>query len=83
MARALTAKSLALQVVAARPLCVRREEVPADLLAEQGRLFVAQAADKPENIREKIAEGKLNAWYSEVVLLDQKFVKDESKSIRE
>ncbi|MEA2632520.1 MAG: elongation factor Ts [Chloroflexota bacterium] len=77
------AKDLALQVVAARPLCVRREEVPADTLAEQKRLFVAQAADKPENIREKIAEGKLNAWYSEVVLLDQKFVKEESKSIRE
>jgi elongation factor Ts len=77
------AKDLALQVVAARPLCVRREEVPADVLAEQKQVFVAQAADKPENIREKIAEGKLGAWYSEVVLLDQKFVKDESRTIRE
>src|SRR3954467_1761509 len=77
------AKDLALQVVAARPLCVRRKEVPADPLAERTPPFVAQAADKPENIREKIAEGKLNAWYSEVVLLDQKFVKDESRSIRD
>ena len=77
------AKDLALQVVAARPLCVRREEVPADALAEQKQVFIAQAADKPENIREKIAEGKLNAWYGEVVLLDQKFVKDEAKTIRE
>jgi elongation factor Ts len=77
------AKDLALQVVAARPLCVRREEVPAEALAEQKRLFIAQAADKPENIREKIADGKLNAWYGEVVLLDQKFVKDEARSIRE
>ncbi len=77
------AKDLALQVVAARPLCVRREEVPAETLAEQKQLFIAQAADKPENIREKIAEGKLNAWYSEVVLLDQKFVKDDAKTIRE
>jgi elongation factor Ts len=77
------AKDLALQVVAARPLCVRREEVPAETLAEQKRLFIAQAADKPENIREKIADGKLNAWYGEVVLMDQKFVKDEAKSIRE
>ena len=42
-----------------------------------------QAADKPENIREKIAEGKLNAWYGESVLLDQKFVKDDAKTIRE
>ena len=77
------AKDLALQVVAARPICVRREEVPAEALAEQKQVFLAQAADKPENIREKIAEGKLNAWYSEVVLLDQKFVKDDAKSIRE
>jgi elongation factor Ts len=77
------AKDLALQVVAARPLCVRREEVPAETLAEQKQVFVAQAADKPENIREKIADGKLNAWYSEVVLMDQKFVKDEAKTIRD
>jgi elongation factor Ts len=77
------AKDLALQVVAARPQWVRREEIPAETLAEQKRLFVAQAADKPENIREKIAEGKLGAWYSEVVLMDQKFVKEETRSIRE
>jgi elongation factor Ts len=77
------AKDLALQVVAARPLCVRREELPPEVLAEQKKIFLAQAADKPENIREKIADGKLNAWYSEVVLMDQKFVKDEARSIRE
>ncbi|HMB04475.1 MAG TPA: elongation factor Ts [Isosphaeraceae bacterium] len=77
------AKDLALQVVAARPLCVRREEVPAEAVAEQRRIFLAQAADKPEAMREKIAEGKLNAWYAENVLMEQKFVKDEAKSIRE
>src|SRR4051812_48553302 len=77
------ARDLALQVVAARPLCVRREEVPAGSLAEQKAVFVAQAADKPENIRDKIAEGKLNAWFSEVVLMDQRFVKDEARTIRE
>lgn len=77
------AKDLALQVVAAQPICVRREEVPADLVAEQKRIFVAQASDKPEAVREKIAEGKLNAWYEEKVLMDQKFVKDQGRSIRE
>lgn len=77
------AKDLALQVIAARPLCVRREEVPAEAVAEQRRIFLAQAADKPEAMREKIAEGKLNAWYAENVLMEQKFVKDEAKSIRE
>ena len=77
------AKDLALQVVAARPLCVRREEVPADMVAEQNQIFVAQVSDKPEAMREKIAEGKLNAWYGENVLMEQRFVKDETKTVRE
>jgi elongation factor Ts len=77
------AKDLALHVMAANPLCVRREDVPADIIAEQKRIFVSQVADKPANIQEKIAEGKLNAWFSESVLLDQKFVKDETKTVRE
>ncbi|HEX8199094.1 MAG TPA: elongation factor Ts [Isosphaeraceae bacterium] len=77
------AKDLALQVVAARPLCVRRDEMPAETVAEQRRIFLAQVADKPEPIREKIAEGKLNAWYGESVLLDQVFVKDPSRTVRD
>ena len=77
------AKDLALQVVAARPLFVRREELPAEAVAEQMRIFLAQGADKPEAMREKIAEGKLNAWYKEAVLLDQVFVKDDSRTVRD
>ncbi|QDV36635.1 translation elongation factor Ts [Tautonia plasticadhaerens] len=75
------AKDLALQVVATRPIAARREEVSADAVAEQKRIFVAQAEDKPENIREKIAEGKLNSWYGEIVLVDQVFVKDPSNKV--
>ena len=74
------AKDLALHIMAANPLCVRREDVPADVVAEQKRIFMAQVADKPANIQEKIAEGKLNAWFGEIVLLDQKFVKDDAKT---
>jgi elongation factor Ts len=77
------ARDLALHVMAANPLYVRREDVPEDVVAEQKRIFLAQVAEKPPNIQEKIAEGKLNAWYAEAVLLDQKFVKDETKSIRD
>jgi elongation factor Ts len=76
-------KDLALQVVAANPLCVRREDMPADVVAEQKRIFMTQAADKPEAVREKIADGKLNAWYGESVLLDQVFVKDSSKTVKD
>ena len=75
------AKDLALQVVATRPIAARRDEVSADAVAEQKRIFVAQAEDKPENIREKIAEGKLNSWYGEIVLVDQVFVKDPSRKV--
>ncbi len=77
------AKDLALHVVAAKPQYVRREEVPADVVAEQKRIFLAQVGDKPAPMREKIAEGKLVAWYGETVLLDQKFVKDETRTVRE
>jgi elongation factor Ts len=77
------AKDLALHIMAANPLYVRREDVPEDVVAEQKRIFMAQVAEKPQNIQEKIAEGKLNAWYTETVLLDQKFVKDETKAIRD
>ena len=77
------AKDLALHVMAANPLFVRREDVPEDIVAEQQRIFMAQVADKPQNIQEKIATGKLDAWYKESVLMDQQFVKDEARSIRE
>ena len=77
------AKDLALHIMAANPLYVRREDVPGEVIAEQKRIFMSQVADKPANIQEKIAEGKLNAWFGESVLLDQKFVKDETKTVRD
>ena len=76
-------KDLAKHIVAIKPLCVRREDMPAGLVAEQKGIFVAQAADKPEAIREKIAEGKLNAWYADNALIDQPFVIDPSKKVKD
>ncbi len=76
-------KDLALHVVATNPVAVTREEVPADKVEEQRRIFLVQAEDKPEQIRAKIAEGKLNSWFAESVLLDQVFVKDSAKTVRE
>jgi elongation factor Ts len=77
------AKDLALHVMAANPLFGRREDIPEGVIAEQKRIFMAQVADKPPNIQEKIAEGKLSAWFGESVLLDQKFAKDETKTVRD
>jgi elongation factor Ts len=76
-------KDLALHVVAANPVAVRREEVASDVVEEQRRIFLKQAEDKPEQIRGKIAEGKLNSWFAESVLLDQVFVKDSAKTVRD
>lgn len=77
------AKDLALHVVAANPVAVTREEVSPVIVEEQRRIFLKQAEDKPEQIRAKIAEGKLNSWFAESVLLDQAFVKDSAKTVRE
>jgi elongation factor Ts len=78
------AKDLAVHILGANPKFVGREEVPANELAKQKEAFLAEAASKPENIREKLVEGKLSRWCGENgVLLDQPFVKDDSKTIRE
>ncbi|HWE38515.1 MAG TPA: translation elongation factor Ts [Isosphaeraceae bacterium] len=77
------ARELAMQVVASRPLCVRREEMPTDVVAEQKRIFLTQAADKPEGVRDKIATGKLEAWFAENTLVDQPLVRDPSKRVRD
>lgn len=76
-------KDLALQVVAAKPLTVRPDELPAAAVEEQKRIFITQASDKPEAVREKIATGKLAAWYREVALLDQAYVKDAALSVKD
>jgi elongation factor Ts len=77
------AKDLALHVMASNPAFVKHEDIPEDVVAEQKRIFVGQVADKPANIQEKIAQGKLDAWYGEICLMDQKFVKDDSKTVRD
>jgi elongation factor Ts len=73
------ARELALQVVGARPRWVRREEVPADIVEREKAIYRAQVAGKPDNIIEKIVDGKLEAFYGEVCLVDQVWVKDEKR----
>jgi elongation factor Ts len=80
------AREVASHIAAAAPRWVTREEVPAEVAEGELRIFEQEAADKPEEIRARIAEGKLAKWYSEVVLLDQPHVnadKHEGKTIGE
>lgn len=79
--------SICLQIAAMSPRWVKKEEVPAEIVAQQRAIYEAQVAEmdkdgkKPEAIRAKIAEGKMNNWYAEVCLLDQVYVKDDKLTI--
>lgn len=71
-------KDLAMQVVAAKPLYVSRDQVPSDILEHERSIYRAQMADsgKPEHILDRIIDGKMNKFYEEVCLLEQPFIKD-------
>jgi elongation factor Ts len=76
-------KDLAVHILGANPKYVNREEMPAAELEAKKAEFVAAAANKPENIREKIVEGQISRWAGEnAVLLDQPFIKDDAKTVR-
>jgi elongation factor Ts len=71
------AREVAVQVAAANPQYVSEDEVPEDARQAELKIFEEQAADKPENVRPKIAEGRLRKWLEEVVLLNQEHVNKE------
>jgi elongation factor Ts len=71
------AKDLALQIAALAPLAVSEDDVPAEDREREVRIATEQAADKPENVRERIVTGKVDKWLDEVVLLRQKHVNDD------
>jgi len=73
------ARDLAMQVTASIPLHTTRADIPADVLEAQRRLFSSELAGKPP----AAAEGRLEKWVQEVVLLEQPFIKDESKRVRD
>ena len=77
------AKDIAMHISFADPKWKVRDEVPADIIAEESEIYAKQAKDsgKPENVIEKIVTGKLEGFYKENVLLDQEWIQDKSKSI--
>lgn len=72
------ARDLCMQVVAARPLAVRPEELPADLIEREKSIYREQVEGKPAHIVDRIIQGKLQAFYQQVCLLEQPFIRDES-----
>jgi elongation factor Ts len=77
------AKDLAQQVAAMRPLYTRREDVPADVVEKERRIAeqITRDEGKPEQAIPKIVEGRLNAYFKDVVLTEQAFVKDQKTTI--
>ena len=71
------ARDLALHIAATAPLAVTEDEVPAEDREREQRIAVEQAADRPENVRDRIVAGKLDKWLDEVVLLRQKHVNED------
>jgi elongation factor Ts len=71
------ARDLALHVAAANPIAVKDEDVPADDREREERIAVEQAAERPENVRDRIVQGKIDKWLDDVVLLRQKHVNED------
>ena len=78
-------KDIAMQIAAVAPKYVSREEVPAEEVEHEKNVLTEQARgeNKPEHIIEKMVQGRLEKFYEEICLLDQDFIKDSDKKIRD
>jgi elongation factor Ts len=78
-------RDIAMQVAAARPEYVGREDVPEHVVARERDILAAQAANegKPEKIIQKMVEGRLDKFYKEICLLEQPFIKDTDKTVKQ
>lgn len=76
-------KELAMQIAAANPRYVRREDVPADVVEQERSIYAAQAANsgKPAQVIEKMVVGKVEKFFADVCLLEQPFIKDPDKQV--
>jgi len=79
------ARDIAMHIAAANPVAITREEVPEDIVAREKDIYIQQALDsgKPESIVEKMVTGKVEKFITEIVLLDQKFIKDPDHTIQD
>lgn len=78
-------KNVAMHIAAASPQYIRREEVPPEIVEREKRIYREQALDsgKPERVIDKIVEGKLERFYSEVCLLEQTYVRDPDVTVKD
>jgi len=79
------AKNIAMQIAATNPVAVDRDSIPKSVIEKEMEIYKTQADDgkKPANIVEKIVQGKLDKYCQEVVLMEQSYVKDPNKTVKE
>jgi len=77
------AREIAMQVAAASPRCVRREDLPVAIIERERQIYAQQAAGKPANVLGKIIEGKVEKFYKEACLLEQSYVRDPNRTIND
>jgi len=78
-------KNIAMQIAATNPVAVQREDIPEDVINKEKDIYRTQVKNekKPDHVIEKIVQGKLEKYFQEVVLIDQSFVKDQNKTVKE
>jgi elongation factor Ts len=76
-------KDITLHIAAASPLCLGRDEIPAALIENEREIYREQVKGKPENIIDKIIDGKLEKFYGTMALLEQGFIKDSDQTVGE
>ena len=74
-------KEIALHIAASNPLYISKEDVPAEVIEKEKEIYKEQFAGKPDDVIEKMLEGKVAKYYEEVCLLEQPFVRDGEKTI--
>ena len=77
------AADIAMHITATKPLALDKDQIDPETIEREKAIFAEQVQGKPENIIEKIVEGKMNKFYAENCLLQQPFVKDDSKSVEQ
>ncbi|OHB83839.1 MAG: translation elongation factor Ts [Planctomycetes bacterium RIFCSPHIGHO2_02_FULL_38_41] len=76
-------KDICMQVAATNPVAIRREDIPGQIIEEQKKISMEETKGKPANITEKIVAGKMENFFKEKCLLEQQFIKDNTKTIQD
>jgi len=74
-------KEIAMQVAAANPRCINRDELPPEVVEQERQIYAQQAAGKPDGVVAKIVEGKLDKFFKETCLMEQSYLRDPNRTV--